>query len=501
MTTSTPQDLHDEPQRADGFTSRDPRNGNPVASYPIAGGDDVDRTVADARRTAQWWGALGHPGRKARLDRWRRIMASRIDDLAAVIVAETGKTPSDAKSEIVLGLDHLHWAAGHAGKVLRRRRPLSGMLMFNHIATIDYEPLGVVGVIGPWNYPVFTPMGSIAYALAAGNAVVYKPSEYTPGVGKWLVDTFSEVVPDHSVFSLLTGDGATGAALCESAIDKLAFTGSTATGRRVMASCSKRLTPVLMECGGKDVFIVDSDADLKTAAEAAVWGAMGNAGQTCVAVERVYVVDSVADRFLEHVRKRCATLRPGPDPDASFGPITMPSQIDVISRHVQAGVHDGGQLAYGGPDSIRPPYVHPVIITGVPEQSAAMTEETFGPVMIVNAVKSADEAIARANASQMGLGATVFAHKNAGRIASALRSGMVGINSVMPFIAMPSLPFGGVGESGFGRIHGEEGLKEFVRTKAIARQIAPPILRPLSFDKPRWTTGALVRLAKVLYGR
>lgn len=228
---------------------------------------------------------------------------------------------------------------------------------------------------------------------------------------------------------------------------------------------------------------------------------MANAGQACVAVERVYVAADVADQFVGHVRARVETLHTGSGGHVSYGPITMPSQLDVIVRHVTAAVDDGGELLIGGADSIQPPYVHPVVIANVPEESTAMTEETFGPVLIINTVESVDEAIERANATEMGLGTTVFAHKNATRIASSMRAGMVAINSVMPFVAMPALPFGGVGASGFGRIHGEEGLKEFVRTKAIARQVAPPTLRVLSFDKPQWTTNALVRLAKLLYGR
>ncbi|MET0698345.1 MAG: aldehyde dehydrogenase family protein [Mycobacterium sp.] len=483
------------------FISFDPRDGSPVARYSLATREAVDQAVSDVRSAARWWAELGHSGRRARLDQWRRIIASRIDELAAVIVSETGKPLPDAKSEVVLGLDHLHWAAKHAKRTLRTRRRLSGMLMSNHTATVRYEPLGVVGVIGPWNFPVFTPMGSIAYALAAGNAVVFKPSEYTPGVGTWLVDTFGEVVPDHRVFGLLTGDGSTGVALCEAAIDKMAFTGSTATGRQVMARCSQRLTPVVMECGGKDALIVDSDANLKSAAEAAVWGAMGNAGQACTAVERVYVLDDVAERFLGHVRDRCATLRPGATADSSFGPISMPTQIDVIRRHVDAAILDGGRPVVGGPESIQPPYVHPVVVADVPESSVAMTEETFGPVLVVNTVKSVDEAILRANSSRMGLGASVFGRRNAGRIASELQAGMVTVNSALSYVAMPSLPFGGVGDSGFGRIHGEEGLKEFVRPKAIARQIAPPALKVMSFDRPRWTNDVFMRLANLLYGR
>jgi acyl-CoA reductase-like NAD-dependent aldehyde dehydrogenase len=484
-----------------GITSFDPRDGLAIARYPVGRDADVERLVEQARQAARWWVGLGHAGRRKRLDAWRRLIVSRLDEVAALISAETGKTPGDARAELVLALDHLHWAAQHARRVLRRRRRLPGMLMSNHSATVDHVPYGVVGVIGPWNFPVFTPMGSIAYALAAGNVVIFKPSEYTPGVGQWLADTFAEVVGDRPVLSVLTGDGVTGEALCQAAIDKLAFTGSAATGRRVMAACAQRLTPVLMECGGKDPLIVDADADLKAAAEAAVWGAMANAGQACMAVERVYVHRDVAEPFLAHVRHRCARLRPGPDAGASFGPITMPAQLDIVTRHVESAVRDGGRLFLGGPESITPPYVHPVVLVDVPEHSVAMREETFGPVLIVNAVASMDEAVDRTNASTMGLGASIFGRRDVTRIAAGLRVGMISVNSVMPIVAMPTLPFGGVGDSGFGRIHGEEGLKEFARTKAIARQRFAPALRVLSFDRPAWTIDALVRLAKLLYGR
>src|SRR5215471_1550035 len=193
----------------------------------------------------------------------------------------------------------------------------------NHTASITYVPYGVVGVIGPWNYPVHTPLGSISYALAAGNAVVFKPSEYTPAVGAWLVDTFASVVPERPVFQLVPGFGETGAALCRAGVDKLAFTGSTATGKKVMAACAETLTPVLIEAGGKDALIVDDDADIDAAAEACVWGALTNAGQTCLAIERVYAVEKIYDDFVENVVRRAEKLTVGYGDGADIGPITM----------------------------------------------------------------------------------------------------------------------------------------------------------------------------------
>ena len=225
------------------FDSLDPRDGSVVASHPRHTAEQVGAVVARARGVADWWADLGFDGRRSRLAAWRRLLISRTDELAGLVSHETGKPLDDARIEVVLVIDHLHWAGKHAKAALGRKRAEAGALMVNHKATVEYRPLGVVGVLGPWNYPVFTPMGSIVYALAAGNAVVFKPSELTPGVGQWLVDTFAEVLgrtdphqeDTHALFGLVTGEGDTGAALCRSGVDKLAFTGSTATAKKVMA--------------------------------------------------------------------------------------------------------------------------------------------------------------------------------------------------------------------------------------------------------------------------
>ncbi|HEX4705397.1 MAG TPA: aldehyde dehydrogenase family protein [Pseudonocardiaceae bacterium] len=489
----------EEPQHR--FNSTDPRTGEFVGSHPVHGPADVARHVTDARKAAGWWAGLGFDGRKQRLDAWRKLIAHRVEDLVTLISAETGKPADDARLELVLVIDHLHWAAANADRVLRRRAVRVGMLMLNQVATVEYKPLGVVGVIGPWNYPVFTPMGSIAYALAAGNTVVFKPSEYTPGVGTWLADTFAEVVPEHPVLSVVTGPGETGAALCRSGVDKLAFTGSAATGRRVMAACAESLIPVLMECGGKDALIVDTDADLDAAADAAVWGAMANAGQTCAGVERVYVVDSLADEFVEQVADRARTLRTGSHAGADLGPMTMPSQVDVVRSHIEDALAKGGKAVVGGLDSVRPPFVEPVVLVDVPEDSIAVTDETFGPIIVINRVRDADEAVELANAGHYALGAAVFAKARGPELAGAMRAGMVSINSVLSFAAVPALPFGGSGESGFGRIHGADGLREFTRVQSVTRQRFRPLLRAMSFARGGRTVRRLSRLVRMRYGR
>ena len=483
------------------FDSLDPRNGDVIASYPIEGAEQVAAAVARARQASVGWAALGFEGRAKVLAAWRRRLVSKIDELASVISRETGKPTDDALLELVLTVDHLAWAGKNAKRVLKERGVSAGLLMSNQKATVSYPPFGVVGVIGPWNYPVFTPMGSIAYALAAGNAVVFKPSEYTPGVGAWLVDSFAAVAPDPSVFRLLTGLGETGAALCRSGVDKLAFTGSGATGRRVMAACSENLTPVLIECGGKDPLIVDSDADLAAAADAAVWGGMSNAGQTCVGVERVYVVDSVADEFLDLVRDKAAALHSGGQAGADFGPMTMPSQVDVVSGQVRDAIAAGARAVVGGVESVRAPFIEPIVLADVPETSTAITQETFGPLLTVNRVPDVDEAVRRANATSYGLGASVFSKRNGRRIAEQLRCGMVAVNGVIAFAGIPSLPFGGVGESGFGRIHGDDGLREFARPHSIASQRFKPPIALTTFGRGDKAMPRTLKLVKLLYGR
>lgn len=483
------------------FESVDPRTGEVVGEHPVHDAADVAKAVATARDAQAWWADLGFAARKERLDAWRKLLLGSIDEGTNLICAETGKPADDARMELLLVIDHLHWAAANAEKALRRRRVSPNLLMVNQAATVEYLPFGVVGVIGPWNYPAFTPMGSIAYALAAGNAVVFKPSELTPGVGEWLAASFADVVPEAPVFGVVTGYGETGAALCESGVDKVAFTGSTATAKKVMAACAGTLTPVLMECGGKDALIVDADADLRAAAEAAVWGGMSNAGQTCIGVERVYVAESVADRFIELVTERATRLRPGGEPTAHLGPITMPAQVDVIRGHVHDALDGGARALVGGKHSVRPPFVEPVVLTDVPADAPAVTDETFGPTLVIERVRDADEAVDHANSSRYGLGAAVFSRARGEEIARRLRVGMVSVNSVISFAAIPALPFGGVGDSGFGRIHGVDGLREFTRIRSVTRTRYRLPVNPMTFARSPRTVRRLVRLVRVFRGR
>jgi acyl-CoA reductase-like NAD-dependent aldehyde dehydrogenase len=482
------------------FQSLSPATGEVVGTFPVHGEAEVREAVQRARKASQWWQGLGYDGRKKRLQAFAGVLVRRRQELLTLVSRENGKPEVDAFIEHLLAVEHLAWAAKNAERVMKPRRVKGSMLLANVTPILEYQPLGVVGVIGPWNYPVFTPMGSIVYALAAGNAVVFKPSEFTPAVGVFLADAFREVVPEQPVFQVVTGFGETGAALCRAGVDKLAFTGSAPTGRKIMAACAESLTPVLLELGGKDAMLVDDDADVKAAARAALWGACSNAGQTCIGVERVYVVDAVYDQFVQELTEAARDLKSGGDKPV-IGPMTMPKQLDIVREHVEEALDRGARALVGGRESVRAPYVDPVILVDVPEDARVMREETFGPVLPVTRVKSMDEAVEKANRTAYGLGAAVYGKKRAYDAARRLRSGMASVNAVLAFAGFPSLPFGGVGESGFGRIHGEDGLKEFTRPKAIARQRFSTPAEMMSFDRPEWLPKVAAKLIDLKYGR
>jgi aldehyde dehydrogenase (NAD+) len=309
-------------------------------------------------------------------------------------------------------------------------------------------------------------------------------------------------VPDApDALQVVTGFGDTGAALCRAGVDKVAFTGSAPTGKKVMAACAENLVPVLMELGGKDAMIVDDDADVAAAADAAVWGAMSNAGQTCIGIERVYATEKVYDAFVAEVQKKVEGLRPGSDDEAAYGPMTMASQADVVQRHLDDAAAKGGRTLAGG--TIENGFIAPTVLVDVPETSDAVREETFGPTLTIAKVRDAEQALELTNGSAQGLGGSVYSKSKdrAMDLARRMSSGMTSINSVLTFASVPSLPFGGVGTSGFGRIHGEDGLKEFTRAKAITRQRVPLPVNLMSFGRPAQAADALARVMGLVHGR
>ena len=479
------------------FEKCDPATGEVIGQYKNFTQDEVFAYVDAARLASTRWAEFGFTARKKTLLKWASYITKNQKEIAQLVAAECGKPLGDASLEVSIAIDHIAWAAKHAEQIMRKQDRPAGLLMFNMKAQVQRSPLGVVGVIGPWNYPIFTPMGSIAYALAAGNTVVFKPSEFTPGVGKWLADSFAQVAPFENILTTVTGLPDTGRALTESAVNKISFTGSTRTAKKVAASCAERMIPVVLECGGKDPVIVDKDADLKLAAEYALWSAMANAGQSCIGAERVYVVEGVADQFIEIIADMAKKIEVGKD----YGPATMPSQLKVIQSHLDDAKAKGAKFLVGGADSVKGAFVEPVIMVDVPEDSTAMAQETFGPTLAINKVINTDEAIRLSNASSYGLAAAVFSKRNGERIASKLACGMVSINSVFLFAAVPSVPFGGYKDSGYGRIHGAEGLLEYTYARTVVKTRFKIPLKFTSFGRTKLSERVLTTLIKRLHSR
>jgi succinate-semialdehyde dehydrogenase / glutarate-semialdehyde dehydrogenase len=459
-------------QARETFEVVNPATGDSVGTFPVHDEAAVRDRVDQARRAQTAWAELGFAGRREYLRRWMRWLARNCDELYEVGHQETARPRADVQFELFAGLEDIRWAAANAKRVLGPSRRSPGLAMFNFTASVSYRPLGVIGVIAPWNVPIYTAASGIGYALAAGNAAVVKPSELSAASGIYVAESFATANPDAppGLVQWITGLGATGAALCTSGADKIFFTGSVPTGRRVMAACAQNLTPVLLELGGKDATVIAADADLDAAATAVAWGGLFNGGQACVGVERVYVEAPVRDAFLDRLKRRMGEIEVGTGPLSAYGPMTVPAQVEIVRRHVDEALAAGAQALVGGPESIRPPYVDPVVLVDVPEDCSAVQEETFGPVVVVNTVPSVEEGVRRANATVFGLGSSVFSRRQGPAIADRLRAGGTTINSVLSFVGMSSVPFGGVGDSGFGRSHGDDGLREFSYAKSTVRK-------------------------------
>ncbi|OZE33608.1 aldehyde dehydrogenase [Rhodococcus sp. 05-2254-6] len=476
----------------------------PIASFTVDSAESVARTVGLARRAQRTWAALPPRTRARHLRAWRHEIWSHRAEFIDLIHRENGKPADDALLEIVLTLEHIAWAEKQAPRLMRSRRVNPGVLLANYSAHVDKVALGVVGVIGPWNYPLYAPNSAIGSALAAGNCVVFKPSEYTPAVAARYVRAFHEANPalPLGILSLVTGYGDTGAALCRSGVDKIAFTGSTRTGSKIMATCAETLTPVVLECGGKDPVIVAADADIAAAAEAVAWGAFTNGGQTCVGVERVYVERSVAAQFTGSLVQHARAIAPGGDASATYGPMTMPSQIDIVRRHLADAESAGGRALIGGLPSIGERFVGPTVLVDTPESCSAVREETFGPTVTVRAVDSIEEAIELSNDHRYALGASVFSRTHGKEIAAQLVCGQVTVNSVIAFAGMGSVPMGGVGASGFGRVHGDEGFAEFCRTHSrVTKLFDIPGFELVTLQRRRWVMPLIDRVLGLRHRR
>ncbi|MEP6636756.1 MAG: aldehyde dehydrogenase family protein [Acidobacteriota bacterium] len=458
--------------------SYDPATGEEIGHAPLASAEEVVQAVGRARVAQKTWADRSFKERGRVVLKAREIMLVERDELALLISKETGKPVAEALSmEIVPTLDAMYFLARKAAKLVRPQRIDIGQYgLMGRSSKIVYKALGVVGIISPWNFPLATPAQEIVMALMTGNAVVLKPSELTPLTALKIGDIFRRAELPKGLLEIVTGDGSTGAALIDSHVDKIMFTGSVATGKRVAAAAAKHLTPVVLELGGKDPMIVLEDAHIENAARGAVWGAFANSGQACASVERCYVHESIAPQFLAHVLAETKSLKQniGTNADTDIGAMTSERQLQIVEDHVSDAVQHGARVVSGGerlhidgnPDGY---FYPPTVLTNVDHRMAIMRDETFGPVLPVMTFKTEDEAIRLANDSMYGLTASVWTRNIARgrRIAERVDAGTVMVNEVIYTHGIAQTPWGGIKDSGYGRTHGRAGLLELVAPQHI----------------------------------
>jgi succinate-semialdehyde dehydrogenase/glutarate-semialdehyde dehydrogenase len=475
-----------------------------VGAIEVQTAADVAVAVERARKTQPEWAELGIPARARFLERAIRVLLARQEEFIDVICAETGKPRLEAlATEILTACDALQFYAKRARRILADRTvPMH--LMKTKKLKLSYRPLGVVGIITPWNFPFILSLNPSVQALIAGNTVVLKPSEVTPFSGRLVEQLLREAGLPDGVFQLVQGDGETGAALALADIDKLCFTGSVATGRKLAEICGRRLIPCTLELGGKDPMIVCADADLARAARGAVYGAFANSGQVCTSTERVYVVADVADDFTRRVLAETTNLRQGASGEFDVGAIACPQQLEIIEAHVADAVERGARVLAGGR---RNPahaglFFEPTVLDGVTHEMRIMREETFGPVLPIMRVANESEALRLANDSVYGLNASVFTgdRRHGVELAKSIESGCVVVNDCMLTYGVPESPFGGIKHSGIGRVNGEQGLRSYCNTQSILIDRLGAASEPLWYPYSARKLALIQRAMKLMWG-
>jgi acyl-CoA reductase-like NAD-dependent aldehyde dehydrogenase len=485
-----------------------PATGEVIRTVPDLSPEQVAELAAKARAAQPAWEALGFEGRAKVMLRAQKWLIDNSQQVIETIVSETGKSWEDAQvAEISYGAAAFgFWAKNAEDYLADEKIHTANLLVKGRKLIVRYAPLGLIGVIGPWNYPLTNSFGDCIPALMAGNAVILKPSEVTPLTSLLLADALRECGLPDDVFAVATGRGTTGRALVDQ-VDMIMFTGSTRTGKLVAQQAAGRLIPASLELGGKDPMIVLSDADLEKAANAAVWSAFMNGGQTCVSTERVYVEAPVYDAFVAKVTEKAKALRQGVPSgfgSVDVGAVTFPPQADIIESHVNDALAKGAKAVVGGHRGEGPGrFFEPTVLVDVDHTMDAMQEETFGPTLPIMKVADAEEAIKLANDSPYGLAATVFS-KDVTRgeaVARRLQAGAVNVNDALLNYAALELPMGGWKSSGLGSRHGKGGIRKYCAQQSILVSRLPLKREIHHFPYKASTSGLISRVFKFLYGR
>ncbi|MGE9809496.1 aldehyde dehydrogenase family protein [Janibacter sp. G1551] len=484
-----------------------PATGEVVARVPDQSPDDVAAMVARAQEAQPGWNSLGFAARGKLLKALNSWLITNKDRVINALSEETGKSYDDAlRTDIFLAAQSIGYWAKHAEGFLKERKVPVGALLAGKGVKVRYEPLGVVGIIAPWNYPILVAVADAMPALMAGNAVVIKPSEFSPLASKLVFEEGMRAVGfPEGVCQVATGGGATGAALVELA-DMIQFTGSAATGRKILARAGERLIPASAELGGKDPLLVLADANLERAANCAIQWGICNSGQTCVGTERIYVEAPVYDAFVAKVVEKIDALRQGPagaPATVEVGAMTTEAQVETVERHIDEAVAAGARVLRGGKRAaVTGRFFEPTVLVDVTNEMACMQEETFGPTLPIMKVADADEAIRMANDSPYGLNASVFTKdlKKGARIARQLEAGQVCVNDAAVSISAFGAPMTGWKQSGLGGRHGEQGIRKYCATQAV--MVARLVLarEPYMYPYTEKRTHLVEKLLGVLFG-
>lgn len=454
---------------------RSPVTLEPTGELVCANRDDVEAALKKARAAQKGWAELGFKGRAKYMNQALKVLMDRADDVVERVVGETGKARADAFTmEVWASCDSLCYYAKNARKFLKpQKRRVHGILGLTKKLRVLYKPMGVVGIIVPWNGPFILGINPAVQAMMAGNTVIIKGSEVTPYSTKMVEEIFQQAGLPDGVLQVLMGDGETGAALCEVGVDKISFTGSVATGRKVAEACARRLTPLTLELGGKDAMIVCEDADLDRAASGALIGSCMNTGHYCCGTERIYVADAIYDQFVDKVVERARALRQGAEYgyDEDVGAVFWDRQMQIIEDHVDDARARGANILVGGHRNpkLKGLYFEPTVMTDVTHDMKIMREETFGPIVCIQRVKDDEEALRLANDSVYGLNGNVWSKniERASHLAERVETGAVCVNDMACTYGVPAAPFGGVKESGIGRVNGPSGIQGYCHTMPI----------------------------------